>query len=49
MRTWASVYRLAQPMNLAQVLDALEQLARQLGLPGGLQGWELLARPEDGR
>ncbi len=27
-------------MKLTQALNALEQLAEQLGLPGGLQGWE---------
>jgi hypothetical protein len=41
---WVTVYRLAQPMGLAQVLQALEGLAGQLGLPGGLQGWEELSR-----
>ncbi len=47
LRTWASVYRLAKPMNLAQALEALAQLAEQLGLPGGLQGWEVQGRQED--
>jgi tetratricopeptide (TPR) repeat protein len=44
---WLTVYRLARPMNLAQVLQALEGLAVQLGLPGGLDGWEALARQVD--
>ena len=30
-------------MGLAQVLQALENLANQLGLPGGLDGWQALA------
>ncbi len=37
---WVAVYRLAKPRNLAQALDALENLAGQLGLPGGLEAWE---------
>ncbi len=44
MHAWVSVYRLAKPMNLAQVLDALENLAEQLELPGGIDGWERLAK-----
>jgi hypothetical protein len=34
----------ARPIDLAQALDALKGLAEQLGLPGGLDGWEALAR-----
>jgi hypothetical protein len=45
---WVTVYRLANSMNLAQVLDALEGLAGQLSLPGGTDGWEALARQMDG-
>ncbi|MDM8546491.1 tetratricopeptide repeat protein, partial [Candidatus Venteria ishoeyi] len=41
---WVQVYQLAQPMQLKQVLDALEGLAQQLGLPGGLAGWADLAQ-----
>ncbi|MBO8086508.1 MAG: tetratricopeptide repeat protein, partial [Marichromatium sp.] len=41
---WVTAYRLARAMGLAQVLDALTQLAEQLGLPGGLEGWETLAQ-----
>ena len=41
---WLTVYRLARQMNLAQALQALEGLAGQLGLPGGLAGWEALSR-----
>ena len=31
-------------MNLAQALDALKNLAEQLNLPGGLDGWETLSK-----
>ena len=41
---WVTVYRLAKKMNLAQVLQALEGLAGQLGLAGGLAGWEQLSQ-----
>ena len=44
VQAWVTVYRLAQPMGLAQVLQALERLAGQLGLAGGLQGWAHLAQ-----
>ena len=37
------VYRIAKSINLAQVLQALESLAVQLGLPGGLDGWDQLS------
>ncbi|MCI5140030.1 MAG: hypothetical protein D3922_16845 [Candidatus Electrothrix sp. AR1] len=40
---WVQVYLLASKMNLAQVLEALEGLAGQLGLEGGLEGWARLA------
>ena len=39
---WAATYRLAARINLANVLAALEDLAQQLGLPGGLAGWQAL-------
>ncbi|MBV5303578.1 MAG: hypothetical protein JZU70_05185, partial [Chlorobium sp.] len=42
--SWVTVYRMAKPMNLAQALQALENLASQLGLPGGLDGWEQLSQ-----
>jgi hypothetical protein len=45
---WVNAYRLALPMNLTQVLNALEGLAGQLNLPGGMDGWEALARQMDG-
>jgi hypothetical protein len=41
---WVTVYRLAKQMNLAQALAALENLAGQLGLPGGPDAWERLAQ-----
>jgi tetratricopeptide (TPR) repeat protein len=40
---WVTVYMIAKPMNLAEVLQALANLAPQLGLPAGLEGWERLA------
>ncbi len=42
--SWVTVYQMAKPMNLAQVLQALENLAPQIGLPGGLNGWEQLSQ-----
>jgi hypothetical protein len=39
-----TVYAIAKPMNLAQVLQALAKLAPSLGLPAGLDGWEQLAQ-----
>ena len=44
VQTWVTVYALAKKMNLAQALEALESLAGNIGLPGGLQGWETLAQ-----
>ena len=41
---WVTVYVIAKPMNLAQVLQALTNLAPQSGLPEGLEGWERLAQ-----
>ena len=41
---WVTVYVMARPMGLANVLQALSSLAPQLGLPEGLEGWEDLAR-----
>lgn len=45
--TWVQAYRLASAMGLRQVLGALEGLAGQLGLDGGLDGWAALARQLD--
>ena len=41
---WVSVHRLAKPMQLSEALEALAGLADSLGIPGGLEGWEMLAR-----
>jgi len=41
---WVTVYVIAKQMNLAQALKALADLAPQLGLPEGLEGWEMLAK-----
>ena len=41
---WVTVYQIASQINLAQALGALEGLAGQLGLPGGLAGWAALAQ-----
>ncbi len=41
---WVTAYALAKQMNLAQALDALANLAPRLGLPNGLEGWEMLSR-----
>ena len=44
---WVTAYRQARSMGLSQVLDALEKLADQPGLPGGLDAWETLAQRMD--
>ena len=44
MGAWLAVYQMASQCNLAQLLEALEQLAGQIGLEGGLDGWARLAR-----
>ena len=41
---WVTVYMIAKPMGLAQVLQALAQLAPKLGMPSGLEGWDKLAQ-----
>jgi len=43
MKNWLSVYKISKQINLAQVLDALENLADKIGLDNGLKGWEKLA------
>jgi tetratricopeptide (TPR) repeat protein len=43
MQTWVTVYGIAKKIKLAQALDALENLAGELGLTGGLEAWERLA------
>ncbi len=44
LECWLDSYELAKSLNLKQGLDALEHLAGQLYLRGGLQGWERLSR-----
>ena len=46
LSAWVTVYGLAKPIGLAQVLEALEKLAGQLGLEGGLAAWEALAQQQ---
>ena len=41
---WLEVYKIAKPMNLAQALQKLADLAPRLGMPEGLAGWEGLAQ-----
>ncbi len=41
---WVTVYVIARQINEFQALQALSKLAPQLGLPEGLEGWEMLAR-----
>lgn len=40
---WVTVYVIAKEINEHQALEALANLAPQLGLPEGLEGWEGLA------
>ncbi len=47
LSVWVTVYRTAKPMGLAQALEALEGLAKSLGLPGGMEAWEALGRQMD--
>ena len=46
---WLQVYTQAKKMNLAQALVALENLAPQIGLEGGLQGWAELAAAQEAK
>ena len=46
LQMWREVYQLAQPIKLAQVLDALENLANELELPAGLESWAMLGEDE---
>ena len=43
LSAWVTAYQIARSIGLAQVLQALAQLAPQIGLPPGLDGWERLA------
>ncbi|WP_026160602.1 tetratricopeptide repeat protein, partial [Teredinibacter turnerae] len=55
INAWLSVYRLAKPMQLAQVLEALGRLAEtlglneQLGVESGLSAWEVLLEQQEQR
>lgn len=40
---WVNSYLLAKQIGYAEVLKSLANLAPQLGLPEGLEGWEMLA------
>ena len=44
LSAWVTVYGLAKPMGLAQAFEALERLAGQLNMDGGLAAWERLAQ-----
>ncbi len=44
INAWVHVYSIAKSTQLTQALEALESLAEQLGLPGGLEAWEQLAQ-----
>ncbi|HEX5338531.1 MAG TPA: tetratricopeptide repeat protein, partial [Gallionella sp.] len=47
MRLWGETYRIAKKINLANVLDALKKLAKQIDLPDGLAGWEKFSPQAD--
>ncbi len=44
MGAWVTAYGIAKKINLAQVLEALKNLADGLGLSGGLAAWDMLAQ-----
>ena len=44
IKAWLKVYSIAKPIGFAEALQALENLAEQLGLPNGLEAWEALYR-----
>ncbi len=35
---------IAKKIDLAEIFDKLESLAEQIGLEGGIKGWETLAK-----
>lgn len=47
MDRWIEAYQVAKRINLAQALNELKKLAGEIGLSGGLEGWEKLARQRD--
>ncbi|MEK7703229.1 MAG: hypothetical protein AAB317_04640 [Nitrospirota bacterium] len=44
VRAWVTVYQIAKQINLAEALQNLENLAPELGLSNGLEGWEKLSQ-----
>jgi len=44
VQAWVTVYVIAKQINEYQALQALSNLAPKLGLPEGLEGWEMLAK-----
>jgi tetratricopeptide (TPR) repeat protein len=46
LQAWKKVYKLAKSVQLAKALNALNELAKSLNLPGGMDAWEKLANQE---
>ncbi len=42
--SWVAAYRIASKINIAEGLQNLASLAMQIGLPGGLDGWQQLSQ-----
>ena len=47
METWLNVYQLAKSIQLVEILEALSNLAPDLGMPKGLEGWEDLLKQRE--
>ncbi len=47
MEKWLTSYKIAKAINYAQVLQALVNLAPQLGMAEGLEGWEGLLKSDE--
>ena len=47
MQAWVKAYQIAKKINLAQALNTLENLAKDLGLDNGLESWEKLASVDE--
>ena len=45
---WVAAYQIASRIGWAEALQNLEGLARQIGLPDGLEGWATLAAQAGG-
>lgn len=43
LAAWVEAYQIASRIGEAQTLAKLEELAKQIGLPGGLAGWKALS------